>query len=669
MKRKLFFTACLISVSAAWAQVTVSPANTTHCAGEIQQLTATGGGGSGTSTLFSENFEGAALGNFTATVLSGTVTANSQWTNRTSPYTPPTTVWNPSINSGSKFALSNSDYSGANVNTALESGVLNTTGYTSLSLTFRHYYSDYSATSDFAYVEVSVNGGTSWTTIQTYSSTQGSATGFASVTITLNDYLNQPNFKFRLRYVATWNDGWAVDDVVLSGASTSVASYTWSPVAGLYTDAAATIPYTGSVTPSVYAKPLATTTYTASYTSGSDTFTGSAVVTVTTVDAPLFEDDAPILCGSVTLNELAPEGITVIWYAAATGGSPLAGTTVATDGTYFAAQSSNGCESLQRTQVNVSINNVEAPTGDAVQYFCNVGTVGDLVAQGAAYWYAAATGGEPLAMDTPLVNLEMYYASQVSDGCESTRFPVQAIISYAVLETPESVSVCDSYTLPELDYGNYYTDAGGNGTMMSAGDVVSQSGVVYIYASDFSNPDCTAETWFDVNIIIAGPLSGDQEQTIEAGVASEATVGDLVLFGDSGGLITWYLTYDDAAGGENALAPDTQAIDGHQYFATITFSGCTSAPYGVTANVVLGNDDFAHNAFRVHPNPVTDKLIISGPTGITSVKITNMLGQMVHSSQPGMAEAVVDMASLSAGTYLVTVNAGNAQKTVKVVRQ
>jgi subtilisin-like proprotein convertase family protein len=56
---------------------------------------------------------------------------------------------------------------------------------------------------------------------------------------------------------------------------------TWSPVAGLFTNAAATTAYTGGDAYSVYAKPDATTTYTATATGpGGCTSTGTATVTV-----------------------------------------------------------------------------------------------------------------------------------------------------------------------------------------------------------------------------------------------------------------------------------------------------------------------------------------------------------------------------------------------------
>ncbi len=70
-----------------------------------------------------------------------------------------------------------------------------------------------------------------------------------------------------------------------------------------------------------------------------------------------------------------------------------------------------------------------APTGTTPQAVCPGATVADLVATGTAIqWYAAATGGSPLASSTALVAGTHYYASQTLTGCESTtRFDVTVI--------------------------------------------------------------------------------------------------------------------------------------------------------------------------------------------------------------------------------------------------
>ena len=64
-----------------------------------------------------------------------------------------------------------------------------------------------------------------------------------------------------------------------------------------------------------------------------------------------------------------------------------------------------------------------APTGALTQTFCATPapTVASLTATGTGIqWYAAATGGTPLATTTALVNGTTYYASQTVSSCEST---------------------------------------------------------------------------------------------------------------------------------------------------------------------------------------------------------------------------------------------------------
>lgn len=87
-----------------------------------------------------------------------------------------------------------------------------------------------------------------------------------------------------------------------------------------------------------------------------------------------------------------------------------------------------------------------APTGGAIQTFCNSGTIANLNATGTAIkWYASATGGSALPVSTALVNLTHYYASQTVNGSESTtRLNVKAkkisCLNKSLVESPEEVS-------------------------------------------------------------------------------------------------------------------------------------------------------------------------------------------------------------------------------------
>jgi gliding motility-associated-like protein len=63
-----------------------------------------------------------------------------------------------------------------------------------------------------------------------------------------------------------------------------------------------------------------------------------------------------------------------------------------------------------------------------------------------------------------------------------------------------SKQVCGSYTLPALSIGNYYTATGGTGTMLNAGDVLTTSQTVYVYARTDTTPACSDEKSFNIQI-------------------------------------------------------------------------------------------------------------------------------------------------------------------------
>ncbi len=86
-------------------------------------------------------------------------------------------------------------------------------------------------------------------------------------------------------------------DYTTPGTTNSTLSYVWSPLAGLYNDAAATIPYTGTNTPVVYAAPTALTTYTVTAT---DIVTGcvstASVLVNYTPPAPTVTPSSVTMC-------------------------------------------------------------------------------------------------------------------------------------------------------------------------------------------------------------------------------------------------------------------------------------------------------------------------------------------------------------------------------------
>lgn len=82
----------------------------------------------------------------------------------------------------------------------------------------------------------------------------------------------------------------------------------------------------------------------------------------------------------------------------------------------------------------------------------------------------------------------------------------------------------------------------------------------------------------------------------------------------------------------------------------------------------LGVDDLNAKGFSAYPNPVTDILNLRANEEITSVSISNILGQTIYRANVGSMNSTVDMSSYSSGTYFVTVQIGNTEGTVKVLR-
>jgi hypothetical protein len=114
------------------------------------------------------------------------------------------------------------------------------------------------------------------------------------------------------------------------------------------------------------------------------------VVTVNSPAAPT-GNTTQSFCSAATVNDLTATGSSIVWYTAATGGTPLAGSTAITTGTYFASQTLNGCESLNRLAVTVTVTILDATVNQS-------GSTLTAVQSGASYtWLDCNNGNQPIA--------------------------------------------------------------------------------------------------------------------------------------------------------------------------------------------------------------------------------------------------------------------------------
>jgi hypothetical protein len=76
------------------------------------------------------------------------------------------------------------------------------------------------------------------------------------------------------------------------------------------------------------------------------------------------------------------------------------------------------------------------------------------------------------------------------------------------------INVCDSYTLPPLQLGNYYTQPGGKGSVIPAGTILTTSQRIYVYAVSGNRLTCTSEKNFLVSISATPVLPSAPDVTI-----------------------------------------------------------------------------------------------------------------------------------------------------------
>jgi hypothetical protein len=425
-----------VTVNPTPSTQTIAPTQVTTCANTILTLVSTGGTLENL-TILNQDFNGVTNDWTIANTSTGGTPALAAWTLRSDAYTYSTSGTSGTFrsNDNSQFYMSNSDAQGAGSTTAtvLKSPTFSTVNFSSANLSFYHYLR--STLSTTATVQYTIDAGATWVNLQTYTTNQGAIAAFANVVIALPPAaLNQPTVQIRFKYNDSYGYFWAIDNVSIKG--NQVATKVWSPTTNLYTDALATTPYTGQNLSTVYFKST-TDTATVNYTSTSSSSIGCT--SVATVPVRAYLTAAPSgsstfqFCpsGNATLSNITSTitGSNIKWYTAASGGTLLASTTLLTQGSYWASQTDNGCESPTRLEVSAIPNPTTPPTSSANQGFCNSATVANLNATGnGLLWYTAVTGSSALASTAPLAS-GTYFVSQTSGGCESTRTSVSVTIT------------------------------------------------------------------------------------------------------------------------------------------------------------------------------------------------------------------------------------------------
>ena len=173
-------------------------------------------------------------------------------------------------------------------------------------------------------------------------------------------------------------------------------------------------------------------------------------------------------------------------------------------------------------------------------------------------WYNSQTGGTHLHTGSTynpiLTSTTTFWVLASENGCTSgTRTAVTATVnSKPTVETPGDKTLCDSYILPALTNGNYFTDPNGGGTQLSAGTKISASTTLYVYAESPVDPSCINEKPFDITINITSNATFVQIPPICEG--DMLTLPTSSVEGFTG---TWSPVFDNTTSGTYTFTPDS----------------------------------------------------------------------------------------------------------------
>ncbi|MDI1254535.1 MAG: T9SS type A sorting domain-containing protein, partial [Flavobacterium sp.] len=267
-------------------------------------------------------------------------------------------------------------------------------------------------------------------------------------------------------------------------------------------------------------------------------------------------------------------------------------------------------------------------------------------------YYTASNGqGTMLNANDVISDSQTIYVFAQNGICSAESSFVITITPTPVVPTLNDVAVCESYTLPALANGNYYTASNGQGTMLNANDVIANSQTVYIFAE---NGICANESSFTV--------------TVTALDAATTLIGATITATQIGVNYQWVDCDNSNAvivgATEQSYTPE---INGH--YAVVISSGDCAVTSECVAIDTLGTGGFElSNAIAMYPNPTKNLFTVdTGNLVADDITVFDNVGRLIMTRQPNSNKTVFDVSGYAEGVYYVKIKHGNQETTKKLV--
>jgi len=183
-------------------------------------------------------------------------------------------------------------------------------------------------------------------------------------------------------------------------------------------------------------------------------------------------------------------------------GTPLnSGDLISISQTIFIYNESNGCSNESSFDLTITA----TPTVDILnnEIACDSFTLQPLTTGN--YYTASAGTGTSLNAGDEISTSQTIYIYETNGNCSDESSFNITINTTPSVDTLANEIACDSYTLLPLTNGNYYTGTNGTGTQLNAGDEITTTQTIYVYAETATTPICRNESSFEI-VILATPV-------------------------------------------------------------------------------------------------------------------------------------------------------------------
>jgi uncharacterized delta-60 repeat protein len=353
--------------------------------------------------------------------------------------------------------------------------------------------------------------------------------------------------------------------------------------------------------------------------------------------------DAPSnvsVCDSYILPSL-----TVGNYFTATngGGTPLsAGASITSTQTLYVYAANGSCTDENSFDVTITTTTADAPSNVSAcdSYILPSLSVGN-------YYTATNGGGTLLNAGASITSTQTLYVYATNGSCSDENSFTVTITTTPTADAPSNVTACDSYILPSLSVGNYYTATNGGGTLLNAGDDITSTQTLYVYAT---NGSCSDENSFTV--------------TINNSPSNTVTVsGNTLTANENGATYQWLDCDNGSAPISGATAQSFTVSANGNYAVEVTKNGCLSTS-SCTSVSFVGINENSSTAVSVYPNPSTGKFTIVAEQLGKNYRVTDNIGKVVAEGTINNTQTDIDLSNSASGLYLLTIE-GHVYKLVK----